>query len=166
MRFSKIVRDSARVGLLLCGPALLAWVAGRPFIFPSLGPSAFSLVIGNARENSGRAVIGGHLIGVAGGLVAYHLAAHGLHLGALPAHLSLAMLRLAASGVLSVLLTTAGMCALRAEHPPACATTLIISLGFLATLSDVLCIMLAVIMMFGVHRMISRLQKGRGQSDA
>ncbi len=119
---SRIVRDSLMVGLLLCVPAAIAWVTGLPFIFPSLGPSAFSLVMERTSGDRLRTVVGGHLIGVVGGLLAYHVIAEGLSLGHLPSSLSLAMLRLAGSGVISVILTTIGMLAAGARHPPACAT--------------------------------------------
>ncbi len=150
-----IIRHGMRVGLLLCLPALVAWLTGRPFIFPSLGPSAFSLVIGGDGEATGRRVIGGHLVGVIGGLLAYHLVAHGLTLAALPSALSLPLLRLAGSGVISVILTTAGMLATRAQHPPACATTLIVSLGLLATFWDAVFIMLAVALMYAVRSFLA-----------
>jgi hypothetical protein len=142
------------VGLLLGLPALIAWLTGRSFIFPSLGPTAYSLVINGQGEATGRRVIGGHLIGIAGGLLAYHLVAHGLTLVALPAALSLPLLRLVASGVISVVITTAGMLAMKAQHPPACATTLLISLGLLTTFRDAIFIILAVTMMFAVRRIM------------
>ncbi len=151
---SGIASAAARIGLLLTVPALIAWVTGCPFIFPSLGPSAFSLIVGDKCEDTGRKVIGGHLIGVAGGLLSYHLIAHGLSLSALPAPLSPPLLRLGASGVLSVVLTAVGMLAARAEHPPACATTLIVSLGVLSTFGDAFFIMLAVAAMYATYRML------------
>jgi hypothetical protein len=160
----KIIINSLRVGLLLCLPALIAWSTGRPFIFPSLGPSAFSLVIDRQGEATGRRVIGGHLIGVVGGLVAYHLIAHGLTLTTLPSVFSFPLLRLAASGVISVILTTAGMLAAKAQHPPACATTLIVSLGLLATFRDAILIMLAVAVMYDVHRFILPNRRDSAQS--
>ncbi len=153
---SAVNRNCLRVALLLSVPALIAWVTGRPFIFPSLGPSAFSFVIGGTAENTGRKVIGGHLIGVAGGLLAYHLVARGLALAVLPSPLSLSLLRLAASGVISVVLTTVGMLKLQAEHPPACATTLIVSLGIMASFRDAICIMLAVAAMYAVNKLIAK----------
>ncbi len=153
---SRIIRDSLKVGLLLCVPGAIAWVTGLPFIFPSLGPSAFSLVTERKAGAMLRTVIGGHLIGVVGGLLAYHGIAEGLSFGQLPPSLSLAMLRLAGSGVISVILTTVGMLAADARHPPACATTLIVSLGIMATLRDALFIMIAVIIMCAVHRLMAR----------
>jgi hypothetical protein len=152
----KTIRDSLLVGLLLCVPAVIAWVTGQPFIFPSLGPSAFSLVVDEGRKSSARAVIGGHLCGVVCGLLAYNLLAQGLTLSELPPHLSLSLVRLAASGVISVILTTGAMLASRLRHPPACATTLIVSLGLLATAEDALFIMVAVVVMCAVHRVLHR----------
>ncbi len=163
-RLSKISRDCIRTGLLLCVPALMAWLTGRPFIFPSLGPSAFSLVIGGKAENTGRRVIGGHLVGVLGGLLAYHLVARGLTIAALPSAQSVPLLRLAASGAISVVLTTAGMLAAKAEHPPACATTMIVSLGILATYLDAIFIMLAVTTMYAVHKLLPATLLGGGNS--
>ncbi len=153
---SAISRDCLRVGLLLGVSALIAWLTGKPFIFPSLGPSAFSLVVGGKAGNTGRRVMGGHLIGVAGGLLAYHLVARGLTFAALPSPHSVPLLRLAASGVISVALTTAGMLKLRAEHPPACATTLIVSLGIMSSFRDAFCIMLSVVLMYAVHKITAR----------
>ncbi len=150
----KILRDSMRVGLLLSVPALIAWLTGRPFIFPSLGPSAFTLVMDGPAKNPARRVIGGHLIGIIGGFLAYHLLANGCTLVALPRFMSFPLLCLVASGVCSVVLTTAGMCVARTQHTPACATTLIVSLGLMATFRDAIFIMLAVSAMYATFRLL------------
>jgi hypothetical protein len=157
-----VIRHSMRVGLILLTPALIAWLTGRPLIFPSLGPSAFSLVINGQGEATARRVIGGHLVGVFGGLLAYNLIAHGLTLADLPPAMSLPLLRLAASGVISVVLTTTGMLTAKAQHPPACATTLIVSLGLLATLMDTFFIMSAVTVMFAVNRFLPPTRRASG----
>jgi len=44
------------------------------------------------------------------------------------------------------------MLVMKAQHPPACATTLIISLGLLTTYRDALFIILAIAMMFAVRK--------------
>jgi hypothetical protein len=157
---TQILRDALRVGFLLCLPAAIAWFTGRPFIFPSLGPSAFSLVNDEEGRHSARTVIGGHVIGVAGGLFAYHLLADGFALSQIPVSLSAPLLRLAASGILSVAVTTAGMLAARMQHPPACATTLIVSLGLLPTFWDAIFIIAAIAVMYAVHKVVP--QKSRG----
>jgi hypothetical protein len=157
---SQVLRDALRVGFLLCLPAAIAWFTGRPFIFPSLGPSAYSLVNDEEGKHSARTVIGGHVIGVAGGLLAYYLLADGFALSQIPVSRSWALLRLAASGILSVVVTTAGMLAARMQHPPACATTLIVSLGLLSTFWDAVFIIAAIAVMYGVHKIVP--QKSRG----
>ena len=136
-------------------PGVAAWLTGQPLIFPSLGPTAFALVF-DRRENNARQVIGSHMIGVVSGLIAYQVLAHGLTLAALRPAFSLDGLRIVASGVISIGLTTLAMVALRMSHAPACATTLIVSLGVLRTAADGFLIMLAVIGMFLRHRLITR----------
>jgi hypothetical protein len=153
--------DLAHVGVLVLVPGVAAWLLGKPLIFPSLGPSAFVLVL-NEREISARRVIGGHLIGVVSGVLAYQLLANGFTLANLAPALSAAGLRLVASGVLSIVLTTCLMQMARAHHAPACATTLIVSLGLLPGSTNGLLIMAAVIFMFFVHRLVVRMRKKAG----
>ncbi len=150
--------DLAHVCTLVLVPAVAAWVLGRPLIFPSLGPSAFALVL-DENENRVRRVVGGHLIGVLSGLFAYHVLAHGLSLAALWPALSADGLRIAASGVVSIALTVTLMSAARANHAPACATTLIVSLGVLPGLVDGVLIMAAVTGMFLTHRLVTLVRK-------
>ena len=150
---AKNLRDLAHVCLLLLVPGSLAWLLGEPLIFPSLGPSALALVLDD-KGNRARQVIGGHLVGVLRGLIAYHLLARGLALPALASALSTDGLRLVASGVISVGLTTGAMLATRTTHAPACATTLIVSLGVLPRATDGVLIMAAVTGMFLAHRLV------------
>src|SRR5262249_34722762 len=88
-----------RISCLLIVPAFPAWATGRPFIFPSLGPSAFSLVLGEDVP-SARRIIGGHAVGIGSGFFAYHLLAAGLTFHTFPVTWSMADLRIAASGIL------------------------------------------------------------------
>ncbi len=143
----------AHVGALVLVPGLAAWLTGQPLLFPSLGPTAFALAL-DQRENNAWQVIGSHLVGVVGGLIAYHTLAQGLTLAALAPALSADGSRIVASGVVSIVLTTLGMLALRLRHAPACATTLIVSLGVLPKVGDGLLILAAVTGMFLVHRLI------------
>lgn len=147
------LRDLTHVCTLVLVPGLLAWLSGCPLIFPSLGPSALAMVI-DSNGNRARQVIGGHLIGVVSGLIAYHVLAPGLSLSALVPALSTGGLRIVASGVVSLALTTLVMLAARMSHPPACATTLIVALGLMSSLLDGALIMAAVVCMFLVHRWI------------
>lgn len=144
----------ARMSCLLVVPAFAAWATGRPFIFPSLGPSAFALTLGEDTV-SARRIIGGHAVGILCGFFAYHLLAPGLTFHVFPVTWSLNDLRLAASGIWSLWLTAAGMLVTHTRHAPACATTLIISLGLMPTLTDCAVILLAVLSLYGTHRMLA-----------
>ena len=86
--------------------------------------------------------------------------AHGLTLAALSPAFSTGGLRIVASGVVSIALTVAVMSAVRANHAPACATTLIVSLGVLPGLVDGVLIMAAVTGMFLTHRLVMRVAGG------
>ncbi|WP_255151598.1 HPP family protein [Halorarius halobius] len=128
------LRAAIHAAVLLVALGALVWATGRPFLFPSLGPTAYLLAVHPRRRTSQpRQVVGGHAIGVLAGLLAYGLLAAPLVGTSPPPALSFGGVRLAASAALSVGLTTGGMLALDARHAPACATTLIVSLGLLAT---------------------------------
>lgn len=144
-------------GVLLAVLGVVAWTTGEPFVFPSLGPSAF--LMAKARRGSTiapRRVIGGHAVGVVSGLVTYGLVDPGTVLAtSLPAFSS-ATLGLAAAAALSVLLTSAGMLATNTSHPPACATTLIVALGVLPTVQAGAVILFAVTVLVVVHELVLR----------
>ena len=136
---------------------LVAWVGGVPALFPSLGPTAYALATApDAPTSQPPWVVGGHAIGVIAGLACYHAVGGGAVVTSAFAPLSTTGLRLAASGCLAVALTTAGMLATRYQHPPACATTLIVALGLLPTLRDGLVVVLAVSLMVGVTTVLDR----------
>jgi uncharacterized membrane protein len=150
--------DLAHVCALVLVPGLLAWLLGQPLIFPSLGPSALAMVA-DEKENRAIQVIGGHLIGVLSGLIAYHVLARGLTLAALAPALSSNGLCIVTRGVASVGLTTWAMLTTRTTHAPACATTLIVSLGVLPSFLDGTLIMAAVVGMFLVHRLVMSVRR-------
>lgn len=156
-----VLGPSLYAGLLVAVTGVLAWVSGRPFVFPSLGPSAYMLatVPGDDRL-SARRVIGGHLVGVLAGLLAYHALASGHVVTAAATPLATGQLRLAASGVCSVALTTGGMRATDTMHAPACATTLIVSLGLLPSVVDGLVIVSAVSALFAAHVVLVTVRSG------
>lgn len=142
------VGTTLHTGLLLSTTGLLAWLSGLPMLFPSLGPSAFVLALFQDSEAATpRRVIGSHAIGVVAGLATYHLLAGGVTMTSAMEPGSLEGLRLAASGVLATVVTVAGMLATDTRHPPACATTLIVSLGVLSTPLEGAVIVLAVVVL-------------------
>lgn len=146
------VYTSLYASLLFTVLGLIAWTTGRAFVFPSLGPSAYILAF-DRRADRARSyrVVGSHLIGAVAGLLAYTLIAEGVALTASTPPFSTDGLRLAASGVVSIALTTWAMIATDANHAPACATTLIVSLGLLSTPVAVGIIVAAVVVLVTVH---------------
>lgn len=132
-----------------------AVVTGQPLIFPSLGPTAFLLFYTpRAPVASPRNSIIGHLIGVLSGyvsLVIFGLTERG---PALAEGVTWARVGAAA---LSLALTSGFMAWLLAPHPPAGATTLIISLGILPRPSQQAFLMLAVVLLVLQGLVINRL---------
>ena len=125
--------------------ATVALVSGEPFIFPSLGPTAFLFFYTPlAPSASPRNAVIGHLIGAVAGWVS--LAAFGLLQAgpALSAGLTAAHV---AAAALSLGLTSGAMVLLKAPHPPAGATTLIVSLGILHTPTQLAVLMAAVVIL-------------------
>jgi len=149
------VGTSLYAGFLLSVLGVLAWVSGRPFVFPSLGPSAFVLAFERRGERTRvYRVVGSHVIGGVVGLLTYTLLASGVTLTATHPGFSSDALRLAASGVLSLVATSWGMIATDTNHAPACATTLIVSLGLLSTPLQVGIIVASVVILVAVHRAV------------
>ena len=135
--------------------ALLAVVTGSPFVFPSLGPTAYLLFIAPLAENSSpRNTILGHSIGLVCGYAAYSLTGaanlpFGVHSGVYWPRILAAALSLSATGALMVLM--------RADHPPAGATTLIVSLGIISKPKALLIIEVAVFLLVAQALVINRL---------
>ena len=110
--------------------ALLGEVTGSPFVFPSLGPTAYLLFFSPLEKSSSpRNAILEHAIGLLCGYGAFWIT--GMHvLGQPPVEgvywtrVLAAALALAATGMLMVVFSV--------SHPPAGATTLIVALGILA----------------------------------
>jgi CBS-domain-containing membrane protein len=122
--------------------ALLAMVTGTPFVFPSLGPTAFLVFFDpHAPSASPRNAMLGHAIGIACGFGALLLT--GLaHAG--PAIQVGVDGRRVLAAALSLAFTGALMIAGKAAHPPAGATTLIISLGIVTRPAHLVVIEVAV----------------------
>jgi CBS-domain-containing membrane protein len=145
----------ARTAVLVAVAGVVAVATGSPFLFPSLGPSAYALVTTpNSPATDPRRVVGSHAIGVAAGWLSYHLLAAGIVVTDLPPAGSPDLTLLMASGVLAVGLTTAGMVATDLRHAPACATTLIVGLGLLPTLREGVIVVGAVSLLVVVDRLV------------
>lgn len=137
---------------LLAGVAMLS---GTPFVFPSLGPTAFLFFFSpTAPTASPKHTVIGHAIGIAcgyGSLLVFGLehTAPAITVGVDPPRIGAAALSLAATGALMILSKSA--------HPPAGATTLIISLGIVTRPFHLALIELAVVLLtvqaFVINRM-------------
>ena len=143
---------SCYAGVLFTVLGAVAWLSGQPFVFPSLGPSAFLLAF-ERRADRGRLgrIVASHAIGGVAGLLAYTLLGAGATLTATPPPGSVAGLHLVLSGVCSIVLTSWGMIATDTNHAPACATTLIVSLGLLSTPVQALTIVVSVVVLVLAH---------------
>ena len=134
---------------------VVALVTGEPFIFPSLGPTAFLFFYTpSAPAASPRNTIMGHVIGCAAGwlsLVLFGLTDAGSALST-----GVTGPRVLAAA-LSLGLTSGLMVLLRTPHPPAGATTLIVSLGLLTDLWQLGVLMIAVVLLTVQAFVINRL---------
>ena len=116
------------VGGLIGAAGLFGLAVGQPWLFPSLGPTAYLQAESPDQPASTfRSTVLGHASGLAAGFAAVHA----LGLAAAPSVLATGHLTPArvAAAVLAVALTMVGKVALRAPHPPAAATTLLVALG-------------------------------------
>jgi len=146
-----LVNGVISIGLM----AMAALVTGAPFIFPSLGPTAFLLFYTPTQPAaSPRNTLGGHLIGVLAGyaaLVVFGLTARG------PALASGVEWTNVGAAALSLGLTSGAMVWFKVPHPPAGATTLIVSLGILRQPWQLAVLMLAVTLLVVQGFVINRL---------
>jgi CBS domain-containing membrane protein len=125
--------------------SILAAITHTPFIFPSLGPTAFLFFYTpTAPTASPRNTIIGHAIGVVAGY--FSLVVTGLTMAGPALMVGVTWPRVIAAA-LSLGLTSGLMVLLKSPHPPAGATTLIISLGILTQPWQLLLLMVAVVLL-------------------
>lgn len=135
--------------------AVLALVSRNPFVFPSLGPTAYLLFFSPlAKTSSPRNTIFGHAIGLICGYAAFVVTGAGalpfaVHPGIFWPRILAAALSLSATGAFMVLLD--------ASHPPAGATTLIVSLGIISKPRELVIIEVAVFLLVAQALLINRL---------
>jgi CBS-domain-containing membrane protein len=135
--------------------ALLAWSSHNPFVFPSLGPTAYLLFFSPlSKASSPRNTIFGHAIGLICGYGAFVVTGS----GALPfgVHPGIFWPRIMAAA-LSLATTGACMVLFEVGHPPAGATTLIVSLGIIWQPRELIVIEVAVLLLVAQALIINRL---------
>lgn len=135
--------------------ALLALATGSPFVFPSLGPTAYLFFFSPLAEvSSPRNTILGHAIGLLCGYAAFALTA--AYTPPFAVHGSVHLARVLAAA-LSLSATGALMALFRVSHPPAGATTLIVSLGIISQPKELVIIEIAVVLLTAQALAINRL---------
>jgi CBS domain-containing membrane protein len=123
----------------------LALITRSPFIFPSLGPTAFLFFYTpRAPSASPRNTLVGHTIGVLAGYLS--LVVTGLMAAGPALAVGVTWPRVIAAA-LSLGLTSGLMVLFKSPHPPAGATTLIISLGILTKPWQLLLLLVAVVLL-------------------
>ena len=122
-------------GLLMIAVGISAWLAGMPWLIPSLGPSAY-LQVENPAHPSARFynTVVGHAIGLAAGVFALFVVGAAETPSVLGDH-QIVLARVWAAAIALTLTILIGL-ALKASHPPAGATTLLVALGAIKTQSD------------------------------
>ena len=145
------VNGFVTIGIL----ALLAALTHNPFVFPSLGPTAYLFFFSPLAEASTpRNAILGHAIALACGYGAFFVTGIPYIHGAFPSGIVWARVLAAA---LSLSTTGAVMVLAGINHPPAGATTLIVSLGIIAEPRYLLVIEAAVVLLTAQAFVINRL---------
>jgi CBS domain-containing membrane protein len=145
------VNGFVTIGLL----ALLALLSRNPFVFPSLGPTAYLLFFSPlAKACSPRNTVFGRAIGLLCGYAAFVVTgagalSFGVHPGIFWPRILAAAFSLSATGALMVLLDI--------SHPPAGATTLIVSLGIISRPRELVIIEVAVFLLVAQALVINRL---------
>jgi hypothetical protein len=147
-------------GVLLLIVGIAGLLVGRPWLLPSLGPTAV-LQAENPAHPTSRAwnVVMGHVGGLLTGFAAVFL------FGAADAPAVLVAKQITpervAAAVLAIVLTVLIGILLRASHPPAAATTLLVALGSIATVEDVVNLMAGVLILGVVGELARRARLGR-----
>jgi len=132
----------------------VAALSKQPFIFPSLGPTAFVLFYdAQGAQAAPRNVFCGHAIGVLAGYLA--LVIFGLTM-AKPDLTDITVPRIGAV-ILCLCLTVSLMVWLHVPHSPAASTTLMVGLGLIRTPPQLTILMIAVAVMIAQGTIINRL---------
>lgn len=145
-----LINSAISISLL----SVIATATGEPFVFPSLGPTAFVLFFAAlSTQSSPRNVFCGHLIGALAGFTA--LLIFGLQ--AVPADLEAVTTARLGAIAFALAVTLSVMIWLGVPHAPAGATTLIVALGLLRTPSQLTILMAAVVILILQGAAINRL---------
>ncbi|HET9176928.1 MAG TPA: HPP family protein [Terriglobia bacterium] len=155
-RKQNLVISTLGEGALILVLAAIAWITHGPYIFASLGPTAYEQVeLPRSRSSRPYNIITGHLVALGSGLFmlwvlnAWH-SPNILALGYVSSQ------RLWASAIAAAL--TAGITqALYASQPASLATSLLVTLGLMQTQRDAMAIVIGVLLLTSVGEPMRRL---------
>jgi len=158
LRFPRALRGPLFAGAVMAMIGALAWIAGIPWLFPSLGPT---IAIQAQAPDTALArpwnVVAGHAIGAIVGFACVWGTGSVREAPVNVAH-QISVARLAAAA-LAVALSMALQHAVDADHPPAQATTLLIVVGALeATWHGALTIAIGVVLVALLGEAVRRAQ--------
>lgn len=140
--------------LAIAASGFAAYTFKQPLLFPSLGPTAYLFFESPmAPASSPRNTLIGHFLAVVAGGVSLSIFGLGGDPSVLVEGVTLARIWAA---TLSVSLAVAVPLLLRASHPPAGATVLIVSLGLLKTPGEMLALMAGVVILTVIGWTINR----------
>jgi CBS-domain-containing membrane protein len=140
------------VALVVAGTVAL--LAEQPWLFPSLGPAVMLHVEQPAKpESSPRNTLIGHLVALLAGYLMLVVTGLADHPPALQEGVSGARIIAAAGSLAS---TAAVLVLVKAAHPPAGATTLIVSLGLLRTPTQLVVAFAAVLLVTVIDLLFNR----------
>jgi hypothetical protein len=146
--------------LLIFVVGVLGLAAHRPWVFASLGPTAY-LHAENPEHRSSRFynTVVGHLVALGSGFFALWLL-NAWNAPDVMASGDLTMVRVGASTV-AIGVTVLLVLALRASHQPAGATTLLVALGTFQKFSDAMVVIVGVLLIAAIGEPIRRLRIGK-----
>lgn len=159
IRIPEVAWAPVAAGFLILITGIIVQVLGYPLLFPSLGPTAYIVATSpKAREASFYNTLAGHFIGLGAGFLAVFLAGATKAPVVLVTH-HMTFERTFAS-VLALALTLLGNILLKAKHPPAGATTMLVSLGAFSTWKDAFVVATGVIIIAVVGEGVRFLRAG------
>lgn len=167
-RRSDLIWGTLGEGGLILAMAAIAWAAGMPLIFASLGPTAYELVeLPHTRSARAYNIIVGHFVGLAAGFFALWV----LHAWSEPNVLAAGVVtapRLWAVAMAAAVTTLLNLL-LKAGQPAALATTLLVTLGAMQTRKSAIAIVAGVLIMAAIGEPVRRIRlramAGRGSTS-
>jgi hypothetical protein len=153
----EVIWSPVAAGALMILVGTAAWLAGKPWLIPSLGPTAYLQAETPAHPSSRfyNTVIG-HLVGLCMGFVAVAIFSASQMPSVFLDH-ELVLPRVWASA-LALMLTLLTALLLKASHPPAAATTLLVALGALKTFQDAINVIVGVLLVATFGEMLRRIR--------